>query len=62
VVTLKMNMLFGVELVRRGCVGDGLFRCSIMDAFMYSKLRPPSCAFPLCMYLFYFWILLSFLI
>jgi hypothetical protein len=41
VVTSKMKMLFVVELERRDCVGGGLFRCSIMDAFMYSKLPPP---------------------
>jgi hypothetical protein len=41
VVTSKMKMLFGVELARQGCAGGGLFRCSIMDAFIYSKLRPP---------------------
>jgi hypothetical protein len=41
VISTKIKLLSSTEMVRQVCVGGALIRCSIMDAFMYSKMRPP---------------------
>jgi hypothetical protein len=41
VISSKMKLLSSTKMVRQVCVGGGLIRCSIMDAFMYSKMWPP---------------------